>query len=96
MSISAPVLQFQLHINAQVIKGLSDELATLKFHRRTYYEEGQPEQARVYTPFIRKFEIKLRKITELQKELKYRLKEAYYVDRCSKYHLPLVNMEEVH
>lgn len=80
MTLSVPHIQRQLKLNSQVISGLSEELANLKFHRKTYYEADEPEQARLYIPYILKFEKKLEKMHELQKATKAALKEAYYLE----------------
>jgi hypothetical protein len=73
--IEQKYLQRQIKLNSQVIQGLSEELANLKKHRRMYYEDGQPEQAKLYSPYIIKFEKKLKKMVELQTALKRQLKQ---------------------
>jgi hypothetical protein len=76
---SSSLIQRQLRINSQVIQGLSEELANLKKYRRMFYEQGQPEQAKLYSPYIIKFEKKLKKMVELQSALKKRLKRRVWV-----------------
>jgi hypothetical protein len=76
---TSSLIQRQLRINAQVIQGLSEELAKLKFYRRMCYEEGELEHAKLYSPYILKFENKLKKMHELQSALKKRLKRRVLV-----------------
>jgi hypothetical protein len=77
--MNSSLIQRQLRINAQVIQGLSEELANLKKYRRMFYEQGQPEQAKLYSLYIAKFEKKLKKMVELQSALKKRLKRRVWV-----------------
>jgi hypothetical protein len=78
---SSSLIQRQLRINAQVIQGLSEELANLKNTRRAWYDANEPEQAKLYTPYILKFEKKLKKMQELQSALKGQLKQRYATER---------------
>jgi hypothetical protein len=72
------MMQRQLKLNSCVIQGLCEELVKLKDARRVCYKLGVPDDAKICTQFIRKFEKKLAKMNEMQKALKAELKEAYW------------------
>lgn len=79
--MNSSMIQRQCKVNSEILDAMYNQIAGMRVSRRVYFNANEPEQAKLYTPYINKLSKRIKALEQLQKALKEDLQEAYTIEQ---------------